>query len=95
MHQCLWPPPCRPYRHSGVEKKGGELYQITLGGDVTEAASVGKIIGPGFEADAAPGAIETLVDTCIVRRESAEETFIQAYRRLGEAPFKEALYGAA
>tara|TARA_R110002124_G_scaffold36451_3_gene117362 strand:- start:1099 stop:2757 length:1659 start_codon:yes stop_codon:yes gene_type:complete len=79
----------------GVEKKGGELYQITLGGDATEAASVGKIIGPGFEADAVPGAIETLVDTYIARRQSADETFIQAYRRLGEAPFKEALYGNA
>ncbi len=79
----------------GVEKKGGELYQITLGGDATENASVGKIIGPGFEAEAVPGAIETLVDTYISKRESADETFIQAYRRLGEAPFKEALYGAA
>jgi len=79
----------------GVEKKGGELYQITLGGDATENAAVGKIIGPGFEAEAVPGAIEALVDTYIARRESAGETFIQAYRRLGEAPFKEALYGAA
>ncbi|WEK05521.1 MAG: nitrite/sulfite reductase [Candidatus Devosia phytovorans] len=79
----------------GVEKKGGELYQITLGGDATESASVGKIIGPGFEAKNVPGAIETLVDTYIARRESKDETFIQAYRRLGEAPFKEALYGNA
>ena len=79
----------------GVEKKGGELYQITLGGDATEAASVGKIIGPGFEAEAVPGAIETLVDTYLARRQNADETFIQAYRRLGEAPFKEALYGNA
>ncbi|QDZ10814.1 nitrite/sulfite reductase [Devosia ginsengisoli] len=79
----------------GVEKKGGELYQITLGGDATENASVGKIIGPGFEAENVPGAIETLVDTYIARRTSADETFIEAYRRLGEAPFKEALYGAA
>ena len=79
----------------GVEKKGGELYQITLGGDATEQASVGKIIGPGFEAEQVPGAIETLVDTYIARRTSADETFIEAYRRLGEAPFKEALYGNA
>jgi sulfite reductase (NADPH) hemoprotein beta-component len=79
----------------GVEKKGGELYQITLGGDATEQASVGKIIGPGFEAEQVPGAIETLVDTYIARRISADETFIDAYRRLGEAPFKEALYGNA
>jgi sulfite reductase (NADPH) hemoprotein beta-component len=79
----------------GVEKKGGELYQITLGGDATENASVGKIIGPGFEAEQVPGAIETLVDTYIARRQSPDESFISAYRRLGEAPFKEALYGNA
>jgi sulfite reductase (NADPH) hemoprotein beta-component len=77
----------------GVEKKGGELYQITLGGDATEKAAVGKIIGPGFAAENVPGAIETLVDTYIARRSSPDESFIEAYRRLGEAPFKEALYG--
>jgi len=79
----------------GVEKKGGELYQITLGGDATEAASLGKILGPGFEAEAVPDAIERLVDKYIEQRESANETFIKAFRRLGEAPFKEALYGPA
>ncbi|MBJ3783885.1 nitrite/sulfite reductase [Devosia sediminis] len=79
----------------GVEKKGGELYQITLGGDATEQASLGKIIGPGFEAEQVPGAIEKLVDFYITQRQGADETFIQAYRRLGEAPFKEALYGNA
>ncbi|MBD8064260.1 nitrite/sulfite reductase [Devosia sp. PTR5] len=77
----------------GVEKKGGELYQITLGGDATEFASVGKILGPGFEADAVPQAIEKLVDVYIAQRLSPEETFVAAYRRLGDAPFKEALYG--
>src|SRR5690606_30910468 len=77
----------------GVEKKGGELYQITLGGDATEQAAVGKIIGPGFEAEQVPGAIETLVDTYLAQRSSAAESFIDAYRRLGEAPFKQALYG--
>ncbi|WP_169195222.1 nitrite/sulfite reductase [Devosia sp. MC1541] len=77
----------------GVEKKGGELYQITLGGDATESASVGKIIGPGFEAEEVPNAIEKLVDFYISQRQGEEETFLAAYRRLGEAPFKEALYG--
>jgi sulfite reductase (NADPH) hemoprotein beta-component len=79
----------------GVEKKGGELYQITLGGDATENAAVGKILGPGFEADAVPDAIERLVDFYVERRESPQEPFIAAVRRLGEAPFKEALYGAS
>ena len=79
----------------GVEKKGGELYQITLGGDATESAAVGKIIGPGFEAEDVPGAIEKLVDFYIARRQGEDESFLAAYRRLGEAPFKEALYGDA
>ena len=72
----------------GVEKKGGELYQITVGGDATENASVGKILGPGFDAEDVPDAVERLVDAYIARRESPDEPFIAAFRRLGEAPFK-------
>jgi sulfite reductase (NADPH) hemoprotein beta-component len=41
-----------------------------------------------------PDAIERLVETYIAKRETADEPFIAAYRRLGDAPFKEALYGA-
>ena len=79
----------------GVEKKGTELYQITIGGDATETASVGTILGPGFVADDVPDAIERLVDTYMTRRAGPDEPFIAAYRRLGDAPFKEALYGTA
>jgi len=79
----------------GVEKKGGELYQITVGGDATENASVGHILGPGFVAEAVPDAIDRLVDAYLAHRQGADETFISAFRRLGDAPFKEALYGAA
>ena len=79
----------------GVEKKGTELYQISVGGDGTEHAAIGDILGHGFVAEEVPNAIERLVDTYIARRTSADEPFIAAYRRLGEAPFKEALYGNA
>ncbi|MGN6488334.1 MAG: nitrite/sulfite reductase [Devosia sp.] len=79
----------------GVEKKGTELYQITVGGDATENAAIGGILGHGFVAEEVPAAIERLVDTYIARRESPAEPFIAAYRRLGQAPFKEALYGNA
>ena len=79
----------------GVEKKGDELYQITVGGDATEKAAIGRILGPGFVADDVPDAIERLVDRYIAERQSPEEPFIDAFRRLGEAPFKEALYGTA
>jgi sulfite reductase (NADPH) hemoprotein beta-component len=78
----------------GVEKKGTELYQISVGGDGTENAAIGDILGHGIVAEDVPDAIEKLVDFYISRRESASEPFIAAYRRMGEAPFKEALYGA-
>ena len=79
----------------GVEKKGEEFYQLTLGGSGDEQASVGEIIGHGFSSAEVVDAVETLVDTYLKHRESPQENFLAAYRRLGQAPFKEALYGAA
>ncbi len=77
----------------GVDKKGDEAYQITLGGSADEATSIGSIIGPGFSAETVVDAVEKVIDTYIALRVAPDETFIAAYRRLGEAPFKEALYG--
>ena len=78
----------------GLDKKGEEFYQITLGGSSSENASIGTILGPGFAAHEVPDAIETILDTYVKLRESGEE-FLSAYRRLGPKPFKEALYAAA
>lgn len=77
----------------GVEKKGTELYQITLGGSGDENTSIGEIIGRGFEPERVTDAIETIVDTYLGLRLEPKETFIDAYRRVGPKPFKEALYG--
>lgn len=79
----------------GVEKKGAELYQITLGGSGDENSSIGEIIGRGFEPEKVTDAVETVVDTYLGLRLSKEETFLQAYRRVGAQPFKEALYPTA
>ena len=79
----------------GVEKKGAELYQITLGGSGDEHTSIGEIIGRGFEPDKVTDAIETIVDTYLGLRLDPSETFLTAYRRVGPQPFKEALYGSA
>ncbi|MGO4436797.1 nitrite/sulfite reductase [Rhizobium sp. RAF56] len=79
----------------GVEKKGAELYQITLGGSGDENTSIGEIIGRGFEPEKVTDAIETIVDTYLGLRLEASETFLVAYRRVGPQPFKEALYGAS
>lgn len=78
----------------GVNKKGEEFYQITLGGASDEQAAVGAIVGPGFAADDVPAAVETIVRVYLERREP-KERFIETYRRLGAEPFKEALYAAA
>jgi len=77
----------------GVEKKGTELYQVTLGGSGDENASIGEIVGRGFAPDEITDAIETVVDTYLGLRLSPSETFLDAYRRVGATPFKEALYG--
>jgi sulfite reductase (NADPH) hemoprotein beta-component len=79
----------------GLEKKGVENYQITVGGDATENAAVGDTLGHGFAAEEVPAAVERLVETYLARRESPDEPFIAAFRRIGEAPFKDALYGRA
>ncbi|HBQ34117.1 MAG TPA: sulfite reductase, partial [Ochrobactrum anthropi] len=77
----------------GVEKKGEELYQITLGGSADEYSTIGDITGRGFSSEEVVDAIETVVDTYLSLRESPEETFLAAYRRVGMEPFKQALYG--
>lgn len=76
----------------GLDKRGKEFYQITLGGDASENAAVGKIVGAGFSEAEVVDAIERLVTKYIDIRESGER-FIDTYRRVGEEPFKEVLYG--
>ncbi len=77
----------------GLDRGGVETYQITLGGDATETAEVGQRTGPGFAYDEIVPAIERLMLAYLEIRAGDTETFLQTYRRLGAAPFKEALYG--
>ena len=76
----------------GLEKSGVESYQITLGGDGSENAAIGKTIGPGFGPERIIPAIERLVMAYLALREDADEGFLATYRRLGPAPFKTAIY---
>jgi sulfite reductase (NADPH) hemoprotein beta-component len=79
----------------GVEKRGEEHYQLLLGGSGAEDAALATITGPGFGPDGIVDAVETVVDTYLKLRSTADEPFLAAYGRLGSAPFKEALYAAA
>ena len=78
----------------GLDRAGVENYQITLGGDHTETAAVGERAGPGFAYDEIVPAIERLITAYLDLRNDPDERFIDAYRRLGLAPFKAALYPA-
>ncbi|MFZ5705405.1 MAG: nitrite/sulfite reductase [Pseudomonadota bacterium] len=76
----------------GVDRKGEENYQLSFGGSGAEDASLAKIIGPGFSEDGVVDAIEKAVNVYTTLRAEGER-FIDTYRRVGEAPFKEAIYG--
>ena len=76
----------------GLEKAGVESYQITLGGDGGAEAEIGTRAGPGFGADEIVPAIERLLLGYLQLRLDRDESFLEAYRRLGLAPFKALLY---
>jgi sulfite reductase (NADPH) hemoprotein beta-component len=78
----------------GVDKKGEEFYQLTLGGSGAEDASVGAILGPALPYDRVADAVDTLVEIYLRERKGAER-FLDTFRRTGVAPFKEAVYADA
>jgi sulfite reductase (NADPH) hemoprotein beta-component len=78
----------------GVEKRGEEHYQLLLGGSGAEDAALAEIVGPGFGPDGIVDAVEKVVDRYLELRTGPDEPFLAAYARLGDGPFKEALYAA-
>jgi sulfite reductase (NADPH) hemoprotein beta-component len=76
----------------GVDRKGEENYQLLFGGSGAEDTSIAKIVGPGFSEDGVVDAIEKATDVYLNLRSDGER-FLDTYRRVGIAPFKEAIYG--
>jgi len=76
----------------GVDKKGVENYQLSLGGSEAEDVALAKITGPGFDEDGVIAAVEKVTDIYLAQRTNGER-FLDTYRRIGMEPFKEALYG--
>jgi sulfite reductase (NADPH) hemoprotein beta-component len=76
----------------GVDRKGVENYQLLLGGSGAEDASIAQILGPGFSETGIVEAVEKVTDLYLRLRQPGER-FLDSYRRLGAAPFKEAVYG--
>ena len=77
----------------GVDKRGQEFFQLTLGGSSNADASLGDRLGRGLPQAEVPAAIERIIDTYLALRD-ADETFLQTYRRIGIEPFQTAVYGA-
>ncbi len=78
----------------GVDRKGEEYYQITLGGSAFEDAAIGQIVGRAFPTEEVVDAVELIINTYLSIRH-AGETFMETFRRTGLPPFKEALYDRA
>ncbi|MBQ0731120.1 MAG: hypothetical protein KBT75_10490, partial [Oleispira antarctica] len=77
----------------GVDKKGEEFYQVSLGGASGENASVGKILGPSFARDRMTEIVRTILDVYVAERIEGE-SFIETFHRVGMTPFKVAAYPA-
>jgi sulfite reductase (NADPH) hemoprotein beta-component len=78
----------------GVDKKGEEFYQVTLGGSGEDDAALGQMLGPALPADRVADAVEQMVEVYLRLRNEGER-FLDTFRRTGVAPFKEAVYADA
>ena len=75
----------------GVDKKGEEWYQITLGGSATNNAALGQRLGPAIHRSKIVAALMTILDTYVNNRQESE-TFSESIRRTGVQPFKDQVY---
>ncbi|PCJ17775.1 MAG: sulfite reductase [Gammaproteobacteria bacterium] len=75
----------------GVDKKGSEFYQISIGGSSKEDAAIGKILGPSFDEDDVADVVEKIINVYVEQRTDGER-FIDTCRRIGIDPFKERVY---
>ncbi len=75
----------------GVDKKGAEFYQVSVGGSGYEDASLAKILGPSFAQNEIPSVIQKLVNVHLEKRQGTER-FLDTYRRVGIDPYKQAVY---
>ena len=78
----------------GIDKRGEEFYQVMLGGEASDDASLGKWLGPAIAKVDVPDAIGAVLEVYVEQREDGER-LIDTYRRIGPAKFKERVYDEA
>ncbi|GHA14503.1 sulfite reductase [Arenicella chitinivorans] len=75
----------------GVDKKGEEWYQLTLGGDASNQAELGTRLGPAIAKDKVGDAVVDILTVYKHQRQS-DERLLDTFRRVGVEPFKEQVY---
>lgn len=75
----------------GVDKKGAEWYQLTLGGSSENEAAIGERLGPALAKNEVTQAITTILDVYVKQR-LTDESFLDTVKRVGIEPFKEQVY---
>ncbi len=75
----------------GVDKKGKEFYQLTLGGSAGNAARLGDRLGPAVAKEEVAETIDRILQVYLEQREG-EEQFLETYLRVGLDPFKDRVY---
>lgn len=75
----------------GVDRKGEEYYQITLGGSADETAALGEIVGRSLPGDEVAPAVERALRRYLEIRNEGE-AFLDVVRRAGVEPFRQAIY---
>ncbi len=78
----------------GVDKKGAEFYQVTLGGSSDRDTSLGKVLGPSFAQAEMPDVMEKIINVYLENRQE-NENFLATYNRIGMEPYKEKVYANA
>jgi sulfite reductase (NADPH) hemoprotein beta-component len=77
----------------GVDKKGEEWYQISLGGSSENEATLGDILGPSVPKAEVAATLERILRVYLAQREG-DERFIDTLRRIGLEPFRAGAYRA-
>jgi len=75
----------------GVDKKGAEFYQISIGGSGGNNSQIAQILGPSFAQDEVPSVIKKIVNVYLANR-LQDENFLTTVKRIGSTPFKEKIY---
>ncbi len=76
----------------GVDKKGQQWFQITLGGRADQHLKLGERLGPAVDRNRIAECVELIIRQYLKLRSGVGETFLDTLERVGLEPFREVVY---